>query len=266
MKLVKSFKRPSAGDLSAGVSVAFVGIPQSMAYAELAGLPPQYGLLAISIGCLVTAPIVSSHYLQTGPVALVALLTFGVIASVEESDTASRIKRAALLAVLSGLIMLALGILRFGRAVYLLSEPVMSGFIIGSAVLVIAAQLPKTVGMGAVDQGVLASAVTVLIQPGEWHWGAVGLAAATAALVISSKRVHKYFPGVLVALIFSVLLVHFGYYSGSTLADAVHASGIDIRASLQLPWSSTPDLLIPAGVIALAGFAETSSISRPVRC
>ena len=71
--------KPTAGDLVAGISVALVALPQSLAYAEIAGMPPQYGLFASALPAILAAFFVSSRYLQTGPVALTALLTFGAL-------------------------------------------------------------------------------------------------------------------------------------------------------------------------------------------
>ena len=255
---VRNFKRPSTGDLVAGVSVACVGIPQSLAYAELAGLPPQYGLLALAVACLAAAPFVSSHYLQTGPVAITALLTFGVLSSVDESNAGTRFERAAFLAVLVGLIMMVLGVLRLGRAVYLLSEPVIAGFIVGAAVLIVAAQLPKTVDVDIESSSVIAGAISALTSFREWNWQALVLATATAVFMLVSKKIHKLLPDVLIAVIVGVALTHLGY-SGGTV-DTVEK--VDIRFDVGLPWSATPELLIPAFAIALAGFAETASVVR----
>lgn len=255
----RNFKRrPQAGDLIAGVSVACVGVPQSLAYAELAGLPPQYGLLALAAACIAAAPFVSSRYVQTGPVALVALLTLGVLSSAAETGVEERLERAALLALLVGLIMVALGAVRLGRAVYLLSEPMIAGFTTGAVVLIVAAQLPKAVDVDIGDRSVLAGAVDVFARFREWNWQALALAAATAALMLVSDRIHKLFPDVLVAMIAGVLLTGLGY-SGATVGS-VRISGIGL--SLDLPWASAVELLVPALVIALAGFAETASISR----
>ena len=258
MELPRNFTRPAASDIAAGVSVACVGIPQSLAYAELAGLPPQYGILAIGVACVAAAPLVSSCYVQTGPVALTALLTFGVLSSVDKSNITERLDRAALLAVLAGLIMVVLGVARLGKAVYLLSEPVIAGFTTGAVVLIIAAQLPKTVDVKAGDGGVLAGAVSMFAEFREWNWQALGLTAATAVLMLNSSRIHKLFPGVLVAMVLGVLLTHLGY-SGATVGS-VSIDGVGF--SLDLPWSSTWHLLTPAFVIALSGFAETASIAR----
>ena len=220
-----SFTRPSHSDLMAGVSVAMVGIPQSLAYAELAGVPPQYGLFALALPALLAAAFASSRYLQTGPIALIAILVFGALAPMAEPDTAAYVKRAALLAVLVGLIQMFLGLARFGRAFYLLSEPVITGFTAGAAVLIVASQLPKVVDMAAGDRGVLAGAISVITHPGEWSRPALGLTAGTAALMLVGDKIHKLFPDVLVAVVAGVLLTGLGY-SGSTVGQVQGASSI----------------------------------------
>ena len=101
--------------------MAFVVIPQSLAYAELAGLPAQYGLFASALPAIAAAAFVSSRQLQTGPVALTALLTFGALAPIAEPFSNFYIELAALLAVLVGVARGLLGLIRAGRLAYLLS-------------------------------------------------------------------------------------------------------------------------------------------------
>ena len=255
---LRNFKPPGHGDLIAGVSVALIGVPQSLAYAELAGVPPQYGLFALAVPALLAAPFASSHYLQTGPVALTALIAFGALSPLAEPDTVGYIERAALLAVLVGSIQVFLGLVRFGRAFYLLSEPVVTGFTAGAAALIVASQLPKVVDAPAGDGNVLAVAVSALAHPGEWSWPALGFTTGTVVLMLVSDRIHKLFPDVLVVVIAGVLLARLGY-SGAIVGDV---GGGFIDLSLGLPWSASSSLLVPAVVIALAGFAESASVAR----
>ncbi len=250
--------RPSTGDLIAGVSVALVAIPQSLAYAELAGLPPQYGLYATALPSLLAALFVSSRYLQTGPVALTALLTFGALSGVAEPGEADYIRSAAVLALLVGLMRLLLGVVRMGRVAYLLSEPVVTGFTAGAAVVIIASQLPKIFDVNPSGE-VLAAAVRALGHPEEWRWSAIAFAAGTVALMLGGRHVHRLFPGVLVAVIAGVVVAGVGGYGGSKVGDL---DGGFIPLSLDFGWSAAPSLLLPAAVIALVGFAEPAAIAR----
>jgi len=250
--------RPSTGDLIAGVSVALVAIPQSLAYAELAGLPAHYGLYATALPSLLAAFFVSSRYLQTGPVALTALLTLGALSGVAEPGGASYIQSAALLALLVGIIRVLLGVARMGRVAYVLSEPVVTGFTAGAAVVIIASQLPKIFDVYP-DGQVLAAAVRALGRAGEWRLSAIAFAAITVCLMLGGRHIHRLFPGVLVAVITGVVIAGVSDYAGSQVGDL---DGGFIPLSLDFPWSEAPSLLLPAAVIALVGFAEPASIAR----
>ena len=124
--------RPSAGDIVAGISVALVLIPQSLAYAEIAGVPPHVGLFAAALPPLLAAPFTSSPYLQTGPVALTSLLTFGALSGLAVAESPNYVELAALLALIVGVTRVALGLLRMGTVAYLMSQPVLQGFTTGA--------------------------------------------------------------------------------------------------------------------------------------
>ncbi|MGI9614224.1 MAG: SulP family inorganic anion transporter [Acidimicrobiales bacterium] len=250
---------PGAGDMVAGVSVAMVAIPQSLAYAELAGLPAQYGLYASALPSILAAIFVSSRYLQTGPVALTSLLTFGALSGIAAVASPEYIALAALLALLVGAMRVALGLARLGNVAYLLSEPVLTGFTTGAAILIVSSQLPRVFDHSSTGTNVLANAFDALTSPATWNWAAIAFSAATAAIVVGGQRLHRLFPGVLVAVIGGVLIASFVDYGGSMAGEL---DGGFIRPDFDMPWSSTPELLIPAIAIALVGFAEPSSIAR----
>jgi len=251
--------KPTAGDLVAGVSVALVALPQSLAYAEIAGLPPQYGLFASALPPILAALFVSSRYLQTGPVALTALLAYGALEPLARPESASYIELAALLALLVGAFRLLLGLLHMGGVAYLLSEPVLTGFTTGAAVLILSSQLPKVFDVVPDGDGVLADAFQALTSPDEWQLGAIGFSVMTLVFMFGGRRLHKLFPGVLVAVIVGVLVSSRAGYGGSTVGEL---DGGFVRLSFDFPWGQAGDLVLPALVIALVGFAEPSSIAR----
>lgn len=255
----RRFSPPSTGDLIAGLSVALVAIPQSLAYAELAGLPPQFGLFASALPPLAAAAFVSSRYLQTGPVALTALLTFGALSPIAEPFSPEFIQLAALLALLVGIMRVALGLFRLGGVAYLLSEPVLLGFTTGAAILIVGSQLPKVFDMAPDEGGVLANAGYALTRPGEWSWQAIAFSVMVFVLMFGGRRLHRLFPGVLVAVVIGVAVSSLGDYSGSTVGEL---DGGFISLSFDFVWGSLGDLLLPAFAIALVGFAEPSSIAR----
>ena len=157
--------KPSTGDLVAGISVALVALPQSLAYAEIAGMPPQYGLFASALPPILAALFVSSRYLQTGPVALTALLAFGALEPLSTPGSPEYIALAALLALLVGVFRILLGLLRLGGVAYLLSEPVLTGFTTAAAILILSSQLPKVFDVSTDGDGVLADALEALTSP-----------------------------------------------------------------------------------------------------
>lgn len=243
----------------AGVSVALVLIPQAMAYADLAGLPPVHGLYAAATAPILAAPFVSSRYLQTGPVALTALLTLGALATIAAPYSPEYVGLAALLALMVGAIRLAVGVLRGGAVAWLMSQPVLRGFTLAAALLIGGSQLSAALGAEASGDGVLSRALSVITNPMGWTPGAVALTVMTIALMRGGKRIHALFPGVLVAAAVGLGVSIAGLPVGPEIGD------IPARLPplhLGFPWGSVPSLLVPAVVIALVGFAEPAAIAR----
>lgn len=134
-------------DLSAGLIVAVLVIPQSLAYALLAGLPPQVGLYVSIFPVIAYALLGSSMVQAVGPVAITALMTYSVLSPVAEPGSPQYLVLAAALSLLSGVMLLVCGLLRFGFLSQLLSRPVIAGFVSGSAVLIVISQLGRLVGV-----------------------------------------------------------------------------------------------------------------------
>lgn len=145
---IRNYQRPTLGaDLAAGLIVAILVIPQSLAYALLAGLPPQAGLYVSIFPVLAYALLGSSMVQAVGPVAITAIMTYAVLSPISPPGSSEYIVLAALLSLLSGLMLLACGALRLGFLSQLLSRPVISGFISGSAILIIISQLKYLLGL-----------------------------------------------------------------------------------------------------------------------
>ena len=134
-------------DLVAGLTVALVLIPQSMAYAQLAGLPPYYGLYASFLPPVVRALFGSSRQLATGPVAVVSLLTAAALEPLATAGSQGYVAYAILLAFLVGVFQLGLGLLRLGVIVNFLSHPVVIGFTNAAAIIIATSQLDKIFGV-----------------------------------------------------------------------------------------------------------------------
>ncbi|HEV2774582.1 MAG TPA: SulP family inorganic anion transporter, partial [Solirubrobacteraceae bacterium] len=249
----------AAGDLVAGVSVALVLIPQSLAYAELAGLPPVAGLYAGALPAIVAAFFASSPYLATGPVAIVSLLTFTSLSGLAEPGSEEYVGLALLLSLMVGAIWLAVGLLRAGVVAYLMSQPMLMGFIPAAALVIIGSQLPTALGTSPPDGTVISEAAWALVHIGSWGLEPVLLTIMVLVFMFGGKRIHTLFPGVVVAAVLGILFSHLTGYSGTTVGEIpVGAPPV----SFDFPLGALPSLIVPAIVISLVGFAEAGSIAR----
>jgi sulfate permease, SulP family len=251
-------ERFGAADVIAGLTVALVLIPQSLAYATVAGLPPHFGLYAAAAPAIAAAFFASSPYLQTGPTAITALLVAGALAVLAPAGSAEYVRLAALLALIVGAVRVVIGLLHAGKLIYLMSEPVLRGFTLGAALLIISSQLPGTVGLAPEPPGLLA-AFSVLGAMRAWHPDAVLVTGATVLLVLGARRVHPLLPGVLLATIAGIVISVFLGYGAATVGSV--PPGLPPIA-LDLPWGRTHTLFLSGIVIAVVGFAEAGAIAR----
>ena len=246
------------GDVVAGVSVAAVLVPQSIAYAQLAGMPASRGLFAAAIPPLVAAPFASSPYLQPGPTAVSALLTFGALSPLAAVGSQRYVELGLLLALLVGAIRVLVGVLNAGVLAYMTSHSLLSGFIPAAALLIVSSQIPVALGTHGHGGNALLSALWSLEHPGSWHLTAVAIAAIVALTITLARRTNPLIPGVLLAIIIAGICGSEGF--GGAKVGTVHAGVPPLTT--HLPWRDLTHLILPATVIALLGFAEASSIAR----
>ncbi len=195
-------------DLVAGVTVALVLIPQSMAYAQLASLPAYYGLYAAFLPPMVASLFGSSRQLATGPVAVVSLMTAAALEPIATAGSQEFIIYAILLAFLVGAFQFLLGLFRLGLVVNFLSHPVVNGFTCAAALIIATSQLPKIFGVTVdkADHHYETVARTVLAAFQYTHWPTLSMAALAFAVMIGLKKVNPKIPNVLVAVVLTTLL------------------------------------------------------------
>ena len=190
------------GDLFAGVSVGLILIPQSMAYAQLAGMPAYYGLYAAFLPVLVGALWGSSRQLATGPVAMVSLLTGATLAQFAAPSSEQYIVLAVLLTLMVGIFELAMGVFKLGAIVSFLSHPVVVGFTNAAAIIIALSQLSGILGVASSrGESFIADIWGVLRQAGDAHLPTLAMALAALALMLAMKRLRPQWPGVLVAVV-----------------------------------------------------------------
>jgi len=250
--------RPARGDVVAAVSVSLVLIPQALAYAVIAGVDPVYGLYAAVAAPIAGAFVGSSPYLQTGPVAVTALLTFGALAPLAEPRTLAFAGLAAVLALLVGVVRVGIGLIGAGPIAYLMSQPVVVSFTTAAALIIISTQVPGLLGVEAEDGNPVLSAMKLLADPAAWSWSALVVGALSAAVLLGARRVSPLFPGALVAVVAGIVWSRLVSYDGDVVGRIV----VELRAPSGVSFADVLSLLVPALVIAVVGFAEPASIAR----
>ncbi len=195
-------------DAIAGLTVALVLIPQSMAYAQLAGMPPYYGLYASFLPPLVAALFGSSRQLATGPVAVVSLMTSASLAPLATAGSEGYIAYAILLALLVGVFQFLLGVLRLGLVVNFLSHPVVNGFTNAGALIIASSQLSKMFGVSVDDAEHYYETIGRVVAAA-WHhthWPTFIMGAAAFAIMFGLKKLNPRIPNVLVAVVLTTLV------------------------------------------------------------
>jgi SulP family sulfate permease len=252
-------------DLVAGITVALVLIPQSMAYAQLAGLPAYYGLYAAFLPGMIAALWGSSAQLATGPVAVASLLTASALAPLAAVGSEQFVALAILMALLVGLIQLTLGIFKLGVVVNFLSHPVIVGFTNAAAIIIGLSQLNKLFGvpMGR-SEHFIQDIWGVLQQLGATHVPTFIIGVAAFAIMWGLKKYRPALPGVLIAVSATTLLswaINFEADMGGKVVGAV-PSGLPGLGIPQFNWETIVKLLPSALVISLVGFMEAISIAK----
>ena len=222
-------------DLVSGVTVALVLIPQSMAYAQLAGLPPYYGLYAAFIPPSIAALFGSSRQLATGPVAIVSMMTAASLEPLARAGSESFITYAILLALIVGVLQLILGVLRLGMAVNFLSHPVVNGFTSAAAIIIAASQISKLFGV-YVDQAdrQYETIYRIIKAATEYtHWESFGMAALAFAIMYGLRRLSPKIPNVLAAVVITTVLSWATGFHNDFEADLSSIRSSDVRNTVQ---------------------------------
>lgn len=198
-------------DLIAGITVALVLVPQSMAYAQLAGLPAYYGLYAAFMPPLVAALFGSSRQLATGPVAVVSLLTAAALEPIAATGSSGYIAYAITLSLLVGIFQLALGLLRLGVVVNFLSHPVIIGFTNAAAIIIATSQLDKIFGVRIDKAEHHYETVwnTIIAIGHQLHWPTLLFGIGAFAIMIALRRINPRIPNVLVAVAITTVISYF---------------------------------------------------------
>ncbi len=250
-------------DLLAGLTIVALLVPEGMAYAELAGMPPQAAFYAAPAGLILYAMFGSSRQLVVAVSSAIAVMSAATVADLAPQGSAEFIVLTSALALLVGAIAALAGILRLGRLAQFFSESVLTGFVFGLALVIAIKQLPKLFGLEAGHGNFFERLWDLIVHLPETHLPTLVVGLACLLLLILLERYFHRIPAALVAMVFGILVVTlFGLEE-----RGVHIIG-EIPAGLappQLPLVPLRDVLrlIPGAIgIALVAFAEAIGPGR----
>jgi MFS superfamily sulfate permease-like transporter len=221
-------------DVIAGLTVALILIPQSMAYAQLAGLPPHFGLYAALLPPMVAAFFGSSRQLATGPVAMVSLLTAAALEPLATAGSEAFVGYALLLSLMVGLFQLMMGMFRMGVLLNFLSHPVVLGFVNAAAIIIATSQLGKIFGVSA-DPGEyhLEYVInTIRAAVDHTHWPTFGMAVLAFGVMFGVRRYYPRVPFMLIAVVVTTLLAWLMGFEQHRTVNLNQISDQNIRISL----------------------------------
>ena len=252
-------------DLMAGLVLTTMLVPVGIAYAVASGVPGIYGLYATIVPLLAYALFGPSRILVLGPDSALAAVILAVVLPLSAGDPARAVIVASLMALVSGLVCILIGVMRLGFVTELLSKPIRYGYMNGIALTVLISQVPKLFGFSIKGEGPIRDVVQIVqsILDGKANWAAFAVGASTLAAILVLKRWERI-PGLLIAVV------------GATIAVSVlgldETAGVKVLGALPqglpsfvVPWIGLADLsqvVIGGCAVAMVAFADTSVLSR----
>ena len=262
---VSGYTRAQArNDLVAGLTVGVMLIPQGMAYALIAGMPPIYGLYASLVPILVYALWGTSRQLSVAPVAMMSLLTAAGVAPLAGDDIERYIALAILLALMVGGIQFLMGLARFGFLTNFLSHPILAGFTSAAALIIGFSQLKHLLGVDIQRSHHVHEILLQAVQQiSVVHGVTLFIGLLSIALLVVLKRWKKSFPGALVVVVLSTLAV----WAFALMDTGVHIvgsvpGGLPAISFPELHWADVQALFPTALAIALVGFMESIAVAK----
>ena len=249
-------------DLVAGLTLTALLVPQGMAYAQLAGLPPINGLYATMLPLLAYAVFGPSRILVLGPDSAIAPLVAAAIIPLAGASMSERVTLAGALAVMAGGLAIAGGIARLGFLADLISKPVRIGYLAGVAATVVVGQLPGLLGFSVDAQGFLAELKGLVLGLDETDLTATVIGLATVAVILTTQRFAPRFPGVLVAVVGATVAVAVFGLTDEVATIGHVPPGLPSFVVPRPPAGDLVELMVAAAGITLVTLVDTAALSR----
>ncbi len=254
------------GDLAAGLTVGVMLIPQAMAYALIAGMPPVYGLFAALVPLLIYGVLGTSRQLGVGPVAVISLLVAAGVADLAEPGSTEYVQLAILLAFMVGVIQLLMGLLRMGFLVNFLSHPVITGFTAATALIIAFSQLHHLLGVSVESSKHIHNVLFQLFEKrAEIHPGTALFGFGAVAAIYAIKKWGRRIPGALVVVVAGIVLVAVtGWDQQGIRVMGEVPSGLPLPLFPAFEMDAVYRLLPMAFAISLIGFMESIAVAKSI--
>ncbi len=252
-------------DFFAGLTGAVIVLPQGVAFATIAGMPPQYGLYTAMVTPIIAALFGSSRHLISGPTTAISIVVFSAVSGYAEPGSEQFVSMALTLTLLAGIYQLGFGLARLGKLVDFVSHTVVIGFTAGAAILIATSQLPHITGVFT-EKGLsfFASWLHIFVDINQINWSVLSVGLTTLVVAIIVKKLFPKIPNLLVAMALgSLLALAIGGDSGIALVGEIPA-GIPPLSMPDFSLSTLQMLAPEAFAIALLGLIEAVSISRAI--
>ncbi|HEY7087565.1 MAG TPA: sulfate permease [Tepidisphaeraceae bacterium] len=252
-------------DLTAGLVLTAMLVPVGIAYALASGVPGIYGLYATIVPLLAYAIFGPSRILVLGPDSSLAAVILAVVGPLSAGDPDQAVALASMMAVVTGLVCILIGLLRFGFVTELLSKPIRYGYMNGIALTVLISQLPKLFGFKIDGVGPLRDIVSIAksVVGGKANWTAFAIGAGTLVAILFLKR-YKRIPGLLIAVVAATIVV--GVMNLDTTAGVKVLGplpqGLPSFSFPMISYAHLKDVIIGGCAVAMVAFADTSVLSR----
>ena len=261
---LQHYKRATLkSDVLSGISVAFMLIPQGMAYAVVAGLPPEYGLYACIIPPMIYALLGSSNKISIGPVALDSILIITGLSLLAEPGTDRYLSLAISLTLMVGLIQVFFGAIKFGFITNFLSWPVIIGYTSAAALIIMASQLEGLLGVAVQSNNIFALCYQLIMEAANWHHLTLIIGLMGVLFMLYSKHIVSWLPSALTLMLVTMLLS--GLWDFQTQGVAVINHVPQGLPNMVMPALSLADIqaLLPVALtVALMGYVGSMSICK----
>ena len=258
-------------DVIAALTVWSLLVPEAMAYAGIAGMPPETGLYTAPLALLGYAIFGTSRHLNVGPSSTVAIISFGVISVLAVTGTMEFIAMTSMLALITGLLLVAGGLLRLGVLADFLSKPVLDGFIVGLAITIAVGQLDKILGYSVESADFVPDFLVLATDLNQIHWWTFIVGAGSLALLFVLERYAPKIPAaivvvglfILISWLFDIIPFLPSFQElGIAIVGDIPSGRIPVGLPSGLTLSQILALIPGAAAVAIVGFSESVAAAR----